>query len=76
MTENARFNGCLDDIKLDFVEQEATPRLLMTLGIQIHLVGLSLSNTVAILEIFGVERARSTVYPTFDTQMCSCEQTL
>ena len=34
----------------------------MKLGIQLHLVGLSLSNTVSILEIFGVSRARSTVY--------------
>jgi transposase-like protein len=32
------------------------------LGIHFHLAGLSLSNTISILEIFGVERARSTVY--------------
>ncbi len=31
-------------------------------GIQLYLAGLSLSNTVIILEIFGVERARSTVH--------------
>jgi putative transposase len=41
------------------MEREATPRLLMKLSIQLHLAGLSLSNTVSILEIFGVERARS-----------------
>jgi len=35
---------------------------LMKLSIQLHLAGLSLSNTVSILEIFGVERARSTVH--------------
>ena len=34
----------------------------MKLSIQLHLTGLSLSNTVSILEIFGVERARSTVH--------------
>ena len=34
----------------------------MKLGIQLHLSGLSLSNTVSILEIFGVERSRSTVH--------------
>ncbi len=62
MPENARLNGCLDDIDLDFMEREATPRLLMKLGIQLHLAGLSLSNTVSSLEIFGVERARSTVH--------------
>ena len=62
MPENARLNGCLDEIELGFVEREATPKLLMKLGIQLHLAGLSLSNTVSILEIFGVERARLTVY--------------
>ncbi len=44
------------------MEREATPRLLLKLGIQLHLAGLSLSNTVSILEIFGVSRARSTVH--------------
>jgi len=62
MPENDRLNGCLDEINLEFVEREATPRLLMKLSIQLHLAGLSLSNTVSILEIFGVERARSTVH--------------
>jgi hypothetical protein len=56
MPENARLNGCLDEINLDFVEREATPRLLMKLSIQLHLAGFSLSNTISILEIFGVER--------------------
>ena len=62
MSKNALLNGCLDEIELGFVEREATPKLLMKLGIQLHLAGLSLSNTVSILEIFGVERARSTVH--------------
>jgi len=62
MPENDRLNGCLNDIELGFVEREATPKLLMKLGIQLHLAGLSLSNTVSILEIFGVSRARSTVH--------------
>ena len=62
MSENARLSGCTDQIELGFVEREATPRLLMKLSIQLHLDGLSLSNTVSILEIFGVERARSTVH--------------
>jgi putative transposase len=62
MPENARLSGCLDEINLEFVEREATPRLLMKLSIQLHLAGLSLSNTVSILEIFGVDRARSTVH--------------
>jgi transposase-like protein len=62
MPKNACLNGCLDQIDLDFVEREATPRLLMKLSIQLHLAGLSLSNTGSILDIFGVERARSTVH--------------
>ncbi|WP_460539391.1 IS6 family transposase, partial [Haloplanus salinarum] len=62
MPENASLGGCIDRIELGFVEREATPRLLMKLSIQLHLVGLSLSNTVSILEIFGVGRARSTVH--------------
>ncbi|WP_226043130.1 IS6 family transposase [Natrinema sp. DC36] len=62
MPENASLNGSIDQLDLDFVEREATPRLLMKLSIQLHLAGLSLSNTVSVLEIFGVERARSTVH--------------
>lgn len=62
MPENARLSGSIDQIELGFVEREATPRLLMKLGIQLHLAGLSLSNTVSILEPFGVERARPTVH--------------
>ena len=62
MPENDRLSGCLEEINLEFVEREATPRLLMKLSIQLHLAGLSLSNTVSILDIFGVERARSTVH--------------
>ena len=62
MPENAVLNGCLDEIELGFVEREATPRLLMKLSIQLHLAGLSLSNTVMILELFGVDRVKSTVH--------------
>jgi len=62
MPENARLSGCLDEINLDFVEREATPKLLMKLSIQLHLAGLSLLNTVLFLEIFGVDRVRSTVH--------------
>jgi len=34
----------------------------MKLSIRLHLSGLSLSNTVRVLEVFGVQRARSTVH--------------
>ena len=62
MPENDRLNGCLDEIEFGFVEREPTPKPLMKLGIRLHLAGLSLSNTVLILDIFGVKRARSTVH--------------
>ncbi len=62
MPENASLNGCLGEIDLDFIEREATPQFLMKLSIQLHLAGLSLSNTVRVLEVFGVQRARSTVH--------------
>ncbi|QCW03441.1 IS6 family transposase [Natrinema pallidum] len=62
MPKSAVLNGCLDEIELGFVEREATPRLLMKLSIQPHLAGLSLSDTVSILELFGVNRVKSTVH--------------
>ena len=52
MPENDRLSGCLDGMNLEFVEREATPKLLMKLSIQLHLAGLSLSNTVSFLEVF------------------------
>ncbi|QCS44959.1 IS6 family transposase [Natrinema versiforme] len=62
MPELSRLNGSSSGIQLDFVEREATPRELMRLSIQLHLAGLSLSDTVSALERFGVERARSTIH--------------
>jgi len=62
MPKSTCLNGCLDEIELGFVEREATPRLLIKLSIQLHLAGLSLSNTVSILEVFGIARARSTIH--------------
>jgi putative transposase len=62
MPKNASLSECFDRIDLAFIEREATPRVLMKLSIQLHLAGLSLSNTVSILELFGVSRARSTVH--------------
>ena len=62
MPEFGRLSGNIDQIELGFVEREATPEFLMKLSIQLHLSGLSLSNTVRVCEIFGVQRARSTVH--------------
>ena len=50
MPENDRLDGCLEEINVEFIEREATSRLLMKLSIQLHLAGLSLSNTVSFLE--------------------------
>lgn len=62
MPENACLSPRIGQFDLGFVEQEAPPRLLLKLSIQHYFAGLSLSNTVRVLEIFGVERARSTVH--------------
>jgi transposase-like protein len=62
MPENERLSSSLDRIQLDFVERQATPEFLMKLSIQLYLSGLSLSNSVRILEVFGVQRARLTVH--------------
>jgi len=62
MPKNVGLSRSIDQIDLDFVEREATPELLMKLSIQLYLAGLSLSNTVSVLEVFGVQHARSTVH--------------
>jgi len=49
MEEIARLSGCSDWIDLGFVERQRTPEFAMRLDIQLHLAGLSLSNTVSIL---------------------------
>ncbi len=54
MTEISRLSGHRDWIDLDFVERERTPESAMALGIQSHVAGLSLSNTVELLEDLGV----------------------
>jgi len=48
--------------ELEFVEREATPQPLMKLSIHLHTVGLSLSNTISVLDSFGVDRCRTTVH--------------
>jgi len=57
-----RLNGDSTAIELEFVDRVFTPRAAMELGIQLHLRGLSLSNTVSILEKFGVDPCRTTVH--------------
>jgi len=62
MAEIARLTGCTDWIDLDFVERQRTPGRAMKLGIQHQLAGLSLSNTVCILEELGVDRSRKAIH--------------
>lgn len=50
MPEITRLSGDSDWIDLDFVERQWTPEFAMRLDIQMHLAGLSLSNTVSFLE--------------------------
>src|SRR6056297_3136546 len=62
MPEISRLSGCTDWIDLDFVERQRTPERAMKLGIQLHLAGLSLSNTVSTLKELGVERSRKAIH--------------
>jgi transposase-like protein len=62
MPKPNRLVGCSDWPELGFVEREATPESAMKLGIQLHLAGLSLSDTVSVLAGLGVDRCRSTVH--------------
>ena len=57
-----RLSGDSGCIELDFLEREATPESAMKLGIRLYLAGLSLLDTVSILERLGVKRHRTTVH--------------
>ncbi|WP_058994972.1 IS6 family transposase [Haloarcula sp. CBA1127] len=62
MPEISRLSGHRDWIDLDFVERERTPESAMALGIQSHVAGLSLSNTVELLDSLGVQRSRKAIH--------------
>jgi putative transposase len=62
MAEITRLSGRTDWIDLDFVERERTPEQAMKLGIQMHVAGLSLSNTISVLDNLGVQRSRKAVH--------------
>jgi putative transposase len=49
-------------IDLEFVERERTPEPIIEKGIRHHLAGLSLSNTVVLLEDLGVKRSRTAIH--------------
>jgi len=44
------------------VERKQTPEPAVKLGIQMHLAGLSLSNTISVLAELGVQRSRKAVH--------------
>ena len=62
MPKISRLSGNSDWIDLDFVERERTPEPAMKLGIQMHMAGLSLSNTISVLDELGVQRSRKAVH--------------
>jgi len=62
MREFGRLSGSIKQIELYFVERETTPEFLMKLSAHLYLSGLSISNTVSVLETFSVKRARSSVH--------------
>lgn len=62
MPEIVRFTGGSDAINLEFVERVHTPRDVMEYAIELHLNGLSLSDTVISLVRFGINRGRSTIH--------------
>ena len=62
MSEFNRLSKSIEWIDLEFVERERTPRFAIQVGIQLHLGGLSLSNTKQHLEKLGVERSRTAIH--------------
>ena len=62
MAEFNRLGGGIEWIDLEFVERERTPRQAIEVGIQLHLAGLSLSNTKQRLEKLGVKRSRTAIH--------------
>ena len=62
MPEIDRLDVDTEWIDLDFVERERTPETVIQVGIQLHLAGLSLSNTKQYLETLGVERSRTAIH--------------
>jgi len=62
MPKISRLSGNRDWVDLDFVERERTPEPAMAVGIQSHVAGLSLSNTVELLDYLGVQRSRKAIH--------------
>ncbi|WP_380676781.1 IS6 family transposase [Salinigranum sp. GCM10025319] len=62
MAEIDRLSEPTEWIDLGFVERQRTPEFAIQVGIQLHLAGLSLSNTKQYLERLGVKRSRTAIH--------------
>jgi transposase-like protein len=62
MPEIDRLVGSTDWIELEPVERERTPPKRIEVSIQLHLGGLSLSNTKQALEMLGIDRSRTAIH--------------
>ena len=62
MTEFDRLSGGSKWIDLEFVEREQTPEQIIEDDIQLHLAGLSLSDTEQYIKTLNVERSRTAIY--------------
>jgi len=62
MTDFDRLSGYSDWIDLEFMERERTPEPIVEVDIQLHLAGLSLSNTKQYLVRLGVKRSRTAIH--------------
>jgi len=62
MPETDRLSGDTDWIDVGFIQRERTPSRLIRVGIQLHLTGLSLSNTKQYLDTLGIERSRTAIH--------------
>lgn len=61
MGEITHLSRSSDWIDLGFVERERTPKRAIKLGIQMHVAGLSLLNTISGLDKLGVQCSRKAV---------------
>ena len=62
MHEIDRLSDSTDWIDLDFVERGRTSERIIKVGIQLHLAGLSLSNTKQYIEKLSVKRSRTAIH--------------
>jgi hypothetical protein len=62
MAELDRLGSPSGWIDLGFIERERTLREIVEVGIQLHVAGMSLSNTKQVLERLGVERSRTAIH--------------